>query len=57
MARAAVRYRHKATPYVAGDHKSNYLKVAEFLVRQHLSVSVAEKLEAGEPNIHGLAIR
>jgi hypothetical protein len=34
----------------------DYLKVAEFLVRQHFSVTrVAEKLEAGVPTIQGTA--
>jgi hypothetical protein len=35
--------------------RDDYLKVAEFLVRQRFSVSVAEKLEAGEPKIQGTA--
>jgi hypothetical protein len=35
--------------------RDDYLKIAEFLVRQHFTVSVAEKLEAGEPKIFGTA--
>jgi hypothetical protein len=36
--------------------RDDYLKVAEFLVRQHFTVSVAEKLEeAGEPKIQATA--
>jgi hypothetical protein len=35
--------------------RDDYLKVAEFLARQHFTVSVAEKLEAGAPTIQGTA--
>ena len=35
--------------------RDDYLKVADFLARQRFSVSVAEKLEAGEPKIQGTA--
>ena len=35
--------------------RDDYLKVAEFLVRQRFSVSVAEKLEAGQPKIQATA--
>jgi hypothetical protein len=35
--------------------RDDYLKVAEFLVRQHFTVSIAEKLEVGEPAIQGKA--
>jgi hypothetical protein len=35
--------------------RDDYLKVAEFLARQHFIVSVAEKLEAGEPKIQATA--
>jgi len=35
--------------------RDDYLKAAEFLARQRFSVSVAEKLEAGEPKIQGTA--
>jgi hypothetical protein len=35
--------------------RDDYLKVAEFLIRQRFTVSVAEKLEAGEPKIQGMA--
>jgi hypothetical protein len=35
--------------------RDDFLKVAEFLARQRFSVSVAEKLEAGEPKIQGTA--
>ena len=37
------------------EERNDYLKVAEFLVRQRFSVTVAEKLEAGEPKIVGTA--
>jgi hypothetical protein len=37
------------------EERDDYLKVAEFLVRQHFSVTVAEKLEAGVPKIQGTA--
>ena len=35
--------------------RDDYLKIAEFLARQHFTVSVAEKLEVGEPKIIGTA--
>jgi hypothetical protein len=35
--------------------REDYLKVAEFLIRQRFTVSVAEKLETGEPKIQGKA--
>jgi hypothetical protein len=35
--------------------RDDYLKVADFLARQRFSVSVAEKLEAGEPKVQGTA--
>ena len=39
-----------------GDgERDDYLKVADFLVRQRFSVSVAEKLEEGVPKIQGTA--
>jgi hypothetical protein len=37
------------------EERDDYLKVAEFLVRQHFIVSVAEKLEAGAPKIQATA--
>ena len=37
------------------EERGDYLKVAEFLVRQHFSVSVAEKLETGQPTIQATA--
>jgi hypothetical protein len=33
------------------EDRNDYLKMAEFLVRQRFTVSVAEKLEVGEPKI------
>jgi len=37
------------------EERADYLKVADFLVRQRFTVSVAEKLEAGVPKIQGTA--
>jgi hypothetical protein len=37
------------------EDRNDYLKMAEFLVRQRFTVSVAEKLEAGEPKIFATA--
>ena len=37
------------------EERNDYLKVAEFLGRQRFSVTVAEKLEAGEPKVQGTA--
>lgn len=37
------------------EERNDYLKMAEFLVRQRFTVSVAEKLEAGEPKIFAKA--
>jgi hypothetical protein len=39
----------------AVGEREDYLKVAEFLVRQHFTVSIAQQLEAGEPKIQGTA--
>jgi hypothetical protein len=35
--------------------RDDYLRMAEFLVRQHFTVSVDQKLEAGVPKIQGTA--
>jgi hypothetical protein len=37
------------------NEREDYLRVAQFLIRQRFTVSVAEKLEAGEPKIQGTA--
>jgi hypothetical protein len=40
---------------IARDEKAAQLRVAEFLIRQHFSVNLAERMEEGKPSIRANA--